>query len=92
MPFRTDTGGFVPGDDDMADFMNDIIEPFVTDAKAAGGLGWIRTVPVEGNGWVRPAIPGLLARPAFLGSRIACGRCCACVTTACGPSVPTWGG
>ena len=31
MPFRTDTGGFEPGDDDMADFMEDIVSPFVTD-------------------------------------------------------------
>ena len=50
MPFRTDTGGFVPGEDDMADFMNDIVNPFVTDAKASGGLGWIRQTPTEGNG------------------------------------------
>lgn len=50
MPFRTDTGGFEPGDDDMADLMNDIIEPFVTDLKTAGGLEWLRQTPVEGNG------------------------------------------
>ena len=50
MPFRTDTGGFIPGQDDMADFMNDIVNPFVTDTKVAGGLEWLRQTPVEGNG------------------------------------------
>ena len=50
MPFRTDTGGFEPGDDDMADFINDIVAPFLTDAKVAGGLGWIQQNPTEGAG------------------------------------------
>lgn len=50
MPFRTNTGGFEPGDDDMADFMQDIVNPFVTDLKTAGGLEWLRQVPIEGNG------------------------------------------
>lgn len=50
MPFRTDTGGFEPGDDDVADFMQDIVNPFVTDIKTAGGLEWLRQVPTEGNG------------------------------------------
>lgn len=50
MPFRTNTGGFEPGDDDVADFMNDIVNPFVTDLKTAGGLEWLRQTPVEGNG------------------------------------------
>ena len=50
MPFRTNTGGFEPGDDDMADFMNDIVNPFVTDSFVAGGLNWLRQTPTEGNG------------------------------------------
>ncbi len=50
MPFRTDTGGFEPGDDDMADFLQDIVLPFVTDSFVAGGLAWIRQTPTEGNG------------------------------------------
>ncbi len=50
MPFRTDTGGFEPGDDDMADFMEDIVNPFVTDIKTAGGLEWLRQTPTEGDG------------------------------------------
>jgi len=50
MPFRTNTGGFEPGDDDMADFMNDIVSPFLTDSFVAGGLAWILQVPTEGAG------------------------------------------
>jgi hypothetical protein len=50
MPFRTDTGGFEPGDDDMADFMQDIVAPFLTDSFVSGGLAWIQQVPVEGAG------------------------------------------
>lgn len=50
MPYRTDTGGFIPGQDDMADFMNDIVNPFVTDSFVAGGLAWLRQTPTEGNG------------------------------------------
>lgn len=50
MPFRSNTGGFEPGDDDMADFMNDIVAPFVTDLKTAGGLEWLSQVPTEGAG------------------------------------------
>jgi hypothetical protein len=50
MPFRTDTGGFEPGDDDMADFMEDIVAPFLTDSFVAGGLAWIQQVPTEGAG------------------------------------------
>lgn len=37
----------------MADFLNDIWQPFATDAKVAGGLAWIQqtpTVPVGGGG------------------------------------------
>ncbi len=50
MPFRTDTGGFEPGDDDMADFIEDIVAPFLTDSFVAGGLAWIQQVPTEGAG------------------------------------------
>ena len=50
MPFRTDTGGFEPGDDDMADFLEDIVAPFLTDSFVAGGLAWIQQVPTEGAG------------------------------------------
>ena len=38
MPFRTDTGGFIPGEDDVADFIEDIVSPFLTDSFVAGGL------------------------------------------------------
>lgn len=50
MPFRTDTGGFEPGDDDVADFLEDIVDPFVTDSFVAGGLNWLSQVPTEGAG------------------------------------------
>ena len=50
MPFGTDTGGFEPGDDDMADFIEDIVAPFLTDSFVAGGLAWIQQVPTEGAG------------------------------------------
>ena len=50
MPFRTNTGGFEPGDDDMADFIQDIVAPFLTDSFVAGGLAWIQQVPTEGAG------------------------------------------
>ena len=50
MPFRTDTGGFEPGDDDVADFLNDIVAPFLTDSFVAGGLNWTQQNPTEGAG------------------------------------------
>lgn len=51
MPFRSDpTGGFTPGDVDMADFIDNVWRPFATDAKAAGGLGWIEQTPSRGKG------------------------------------------
>jgi hypothetical protein len=39
MPFRSETGGFV-GNGNMGDFIDQIVETFLIDAKAAGGLGW----------------------------------------------------
>lgn len=45
MPFRTGTSPFEPGDDDMADFIENIWRPFATDAKVSGGLAWIEQAP-----------------------------------------------
>lgn len=49
MPFRTAVSPFT-GDDDAADFLNDVIESFLTDAKGSGGLGWIAQNPDSGAG------------------------------------------
>lgn len=49
MPFRTGTSPFEPGDDDMADFMQEIWRPFATDAKVSGGLAWIEQAAVRGT-------------------------------------------
>lgn len=48
MPYRTGATPFT-GDDDMADFIEDVWRPFVTDAKAAGGLGWIEQAAARGT-------------------------------------------
>jgi len=39
MPFRSETGGFT-GNGNMGDFIDQIVETFLTDAVGAGGLGW----------------------------------------------------
>ena len=39
MPFRSETGGFT-GNGNMGDFIDQIVETFLTDSKATGGLGW----------------------------------------------------
>lgn len=39
MPFRSETGGFT-GNGNMGDFIDQIVETFLTDAKVSGGLGW----------------------------------------------------
>lgn len=39
MPFRSETGGFT-GNGNMGDFIDQIVETFLTDAKGSGGLGW----------------------------------------------------
>jgi len=39
MPFRSETGGFT-GNGNMGDFIDQIVETFLTDTKASGGLGW----------------------------------------------------
>lgn len=49
MPFREATFPFEPGDDDMADFMENIWRPFATDATASGGLGWIEQAAARGT-------------------------------------------
>lgn len=49
MPHRTGVFPFEPGDDDMADFMENIWRPFATDAKASGGLAWIEQAPARGT-------------------------------------------
>lgn len=43
MPYRSETGGFT-GNGNMGDFIDQIVSPFLTDAKAAGGLGWISQI------------------------------------------------
>ncbi len=54
MPYRDSAVGTPTwpgaGDDDMADFVVDVLEPFLTDAKGSGGLGWISQVPDSGAG------------------------------------------
>ena len=53
MPYRSETGGFTGGGN-MGDFIDQIVETFLTDAKSSGGLGWISHVnngsPVRGKG------------------------------------------
>lgn len=39
MPFRSETGGFV-GNGNMGDFIDVVVETFLTDAVGSGGLGW----------------------------------------------------
>lgn len=39
MPFRSETGGFV-GNGNMGDFIDQIVETFLTDPVGSGGLGW----------------------------------------------------
>lgn len=43
MPYRSETGGFT-GDSNMGDFIDQIVETFLTDAKVSGGLGWISQI------------------------------------------------
>lgn len=50
MPYRDGSAWPGAGDDDAADFLVDIIEPFLTDAKGSGGLGWISQSPDVGAG------------------------------------------
>ena len=48
MPFRSETGGFV-GNGNMGDFIDVIVETFLTDAKGAGGLGWTSHAPTTAS-------------------------------------------
>lgn len=54
MPYRDSSVGSPTwpgaGDDDMADFIVDVYQPFLTDAKVSGGLGWISQNPDGGAG------------------------------------------
>ncbi len=54
MPYRDSNVGTPTwpgaGDDDAADFLVDVLQPFLTDAKVAGGLGWISQDPAGGAG------------------------------------------
>lgn len=54
MPYRDGSVGSPTwpglGDDDMADFVVDVLQPFLTDAKVSGGLGWIAQNPDVGAG------------------------------------------
>ncbi len=50
MPFRTGGGGGFVGNLNTAEFIDQVFETFLTDAKAAGGLGWISQVPTRGKG------------------------------------------
>lgn len=54
MPYRDSSVGTPtwpgPGDDDAADFLNDVFQPFATDAKVSGGLGWLAQTPDGGAG------------------------------------------
>ena len=54
MPYRDSSVGSPTwpgaGDDDMADFIVDVYQPFLTDAKVSGGLGWIQQLPDSGAG------------------------------------------
>ena len=54
MPYRDSNVGTPTwpgaGDDDAADFLVDVIQPFLTDAKVSGGLGWISQTPDAGAG------------------------------------------
>jgi hypothetical protein len=43
MPYRSTTGGFT-GNGNMGDFIDQVVSPFLTDAKGAGGLGWISQI------------------------------------------------
>ena len=53
MPYRSETGGFT-GNGNMGDFIDQIVETFLTDTFAAGGLEWISQVttgsPTRGKG------------------------------------------
>lgn len=49
MPYRSATGGFT-GNSNVATFMDQVVVPFMTDAKASGGLGWISQTPSRGKG------------------------------------------
>jgi hypothetical protein len=53
MPFRSETGGFT-GDGNMGDFIDEVVETFLTDTFAAGGLEWISQItagsPARGKG------------------------------------------
>ncbi len=49
MPFRTDSGGFI-NNANMGEFIANIVDAFLTDAKASGGLGWTQTTPADGPG------------------------------------------
>lgn len=44
MPYRSATGGFT-GNANMAEFMDQVVRPFLTDAKGSGGLAWISQTP-----------------------------------------------
>jgi hypothetical protein len=54
MPYRDSSVGTPTwpgaGDDDAADFLVDVLAPFLTDAKVSGGLGWIEQTPDVGAG------------------------------------------
>lgn len=50
MPYRDGTAWPGAGDDDMADFIVDIYQPFLTDAFGSGGLAWIQQTPDVGAG------------------------------------------
>ena len=50
MPYRNGAAWPGPGDDDIADFVVDVLQPFLTDAKGSGGLGWIAQNPAGGAG------------------------------------------
>ena len=48
MPYRTGSTPFT-GDDDAADFLVDVWQPFATDSFVAGGLAWIAQNPNGGT-------------------------------------------
>lgn len=49
MPYRSSTGGFT-GNTNMATFIDQVVVPFMTDAKGSGGLGWSSQTPSRGKG------------------------------------------
>ena len=53
MPYRSETGGFT-GDGNMGDFIDVVVETFLTDTFVAGGLAWISQIttgsPNRGKG------------------------------------------